>query len=250
MKTILAIGNSFSMNTTQYFNEISNLLKTPAFVTNLYIPGCSLEMHSKNLTSKTRYTLQVDALSCGEITLYDALDECKYDIITIQQASDFSGVIESLEPHLTHIKNEIAIKQSDAQIFYHQTWSYDSDASHPAFETYDLDSKIMYDKICNVSHFIRAKHKLPIIYTGSVLEEFRSLSKTSSITKDGYHLKNGPIRIIASLVWFDTLIRNITYDDVETVLNHFNIDIELAGAIYKSIHTFKSFDRQQSQNQL
>ena len=43
---ILFIGNSFSSNATTYIREISD---GKLFVRNLYIGGCSLETHAKNI---------------------------------------------------------------------------------------------------------------------------------------------------------------------------------------------------------
>ncbi len=46
---ILAIGNSFSQDATRYLQDIAASAGEELFVRNLYIGGCSLEMHSKNI---------------------------------------------------------------------------------------------------------------------------------------------------------------------------------------------------------
>ena len=47
---ILAIGNSFSQDATRYLQDIAASAGENLFVRNLYIGGCSLEMHAKNIT--------------------------------------------------------------------------------------------------------------------------------------------------------------------------------------------------------
>lgn len=235
MIKILAIGNSFSMNTTQYFNEISYLLNGNSFMTNLYIPGCSLKTHCENLSSSMSYEIQVDALKCGQCSLTEALDETNYDIITLQQASDFSGMIGSLYPYLDKLLVNIKSKQKHAKIYYHQTWSYDFDSNHRAFVNYSSDSTIMFNAISKTTQYIEDHYKLPIIKTGKAMELYRHITTDPVITKDGYHLKDGTIRILASLIWFHTLIKNLSPQDILLVINHYQLDDSLAYEIEKII---------------
>ena len=53
---ILTIGNSFSQDATAYVERIA---LSDIYVRNLYIPGCSLEMHYNNmLTGEKAYEYQ------------------------------------------------------------------------------------------------------------------------------------------------------------------------------------------------
>lgn len=235
MIKILAIGNSFSMNTTQYFNEISYLLNGNSFITNLYIPGCSLKTHYENIDSQTLYEIQIDALRCGTCSLTEALNETNYDIITLQQASDYSGMIESLYPYLDKLIETIHSNQTKAKIFCHQTWSYDFDSKHPAFVNYSNDSNKMYDSIHKTTRYINNHYHLPLIKTGMAMDRYRSNTKSNTITKDGYHLKDGLIRILASLVWFHTLVRELSLEDIISVVKHYNYSESLAYEIEKII---------------
>lgn len=220
---ILAVGNSFSMNTTEHFNTITNLLSIDANVINLYVPGCSLETHINNFKSDALYELQVDALKQNSITLKEALMNDRYDVITLQQASDYSGMISSLEPSLGELIEIVKTYQSDAEIYYHQTWSYDQDSNHPAFINYELDYEIMYQAILEVSHYVNNIYKLPIIQTGTVLQLWRNLSEISAITKDGYHLQDGAPKILAACIWIHTIAQKLNKEDIEIVSKHFNL---------------------------
>ena len=56
---ILFIGNSFSQNATRYIRQISD---GTLFVRNLYIGGCSLETHAKNIENEELLEQRVKAL--------------------------------------------------------------------------------------------------------------------------------------------------------------------------------------------
>ena len=56
---ILAIGNSFSQDATRYLHGIARADGVTLEVVNLYIGGCSLERHYRNMMADTRaYELQ------------------------------------------------------------------------------------------------------------------------------------------------------------------------------------------------
>ena len=56
---ILSIGNSFSEDATAYLHKISEAGNSPIDVYNLYIGGCSLEMHACNIKSgEKKYRLE------------------------------------------------------------------------------------------------------------------------------------------------------------------------------------------------
>ena len=56
---VLAIGNSFSMDAARYLHAIARADGEKLEIANLYIGGCSLERHFRNmLTDEERYELQ------------------------------------------------------------------------------------------------------------------------------------------------------------------------------------------------
>ena len=48
---VLAIGNSFSQDATRYLSQIAQKGGDTLSVANLYIGGCSLETHFRNINS-------------------------------------------------------------------------------------------------------------------------------------------------------------------------------------------------------
>ena len=68
---ILFIGNSFSQDATRYIEAIS---EGELFVRNLYIGGCSLEMHAENVEGDVAaYLYEKDAAGTEKISIKSAL---------------------------------------------------------------------------------------------------------------------------------------------------------------------------------
>ena len=84
-----------------------------------------------------------------------------YDIITIQQVSNYSGLIESygfdeyedITPDVDYdncAENLVKVLkefQPNAEIVLQQTWSYEKGSSHSAFKNYDKDREKMFSMI-------------------------------------------------------------------------------------------------------
>ncbi|MDD2574985.1 MAG: DUF4886 domain-containing protein, partial [Acholeplasmataceae bacterium] len=107
---ILVIGNSFSNDALTYFYDIvkDNEIKPNLILGHLDIGGSSLETHRVNaLTDYSNYNYQktVD----GEKTIIplqsmkQVLQDEAWDIVTIQQVSGKSGVMNTYNPHLNDL---------------------------------------------------------------------------------------------------------------------------------------------------
>ena len=132
---ILAIGNSFSSDATRYLHGIARAGGVPLQVTNLYIGGCSLERHFRNMHSDARaYDLQCNGHSTGfSVSLSEALLNRPWDVITLQQVSHLSGIPGSYEPYFSKLLQYVKAAQPEAKIFFHETWAYEQDSQHPNF---------------------------------------------------------------------------------------------------------------------
>ena len=87
---ILFIGNSFSADLTRYMQDISD---GELFIRNLYIGGCSLEMHVKNLKSGApAYEYCENSQKLYMISIPDAVFAEAWDVISVQQVSGLSGI--------------------------------------------------------------------------------------------------------------------------------------------------------------
>ena len=205
MIKILAIGNSFSQNATHWLQTFDKNL----FVRNLYIGGCSLETHCGNVAEdKKAYAYEENGYRCrpDNVSVKDALDMQKWDYITVQQCSGFSGKEETYYPFLPELIGYVR-RYSDAEIVFHQTWAYETGATHPQFALYGGDRRAMFESIVKVSESVAARENLKIIRTGEAVEKMRGTKTFDydngalAVTCDGYHLSPNYGCFLAAGVW-------------------------------------------------
>ncbi len=210
---ILAIGNSFSEDATSYLYQIAKSAGVELFVVNLYIGGCSLEMHAKNLSENAKvYKKFVNTNYIEElVSIKDTLLSDSWDIVTIQQVSQLSGLIESYEPYAGEILAAIKANAPQAKFCFHQTWAYEIDSAHAGFGNYNCSQSKMTEMIMSVSNRFCEANNLLIIPVGKVIEtlrhtsEFDRASGGPSLCRDGFHLSFDYGRYTAGATWFQVL---------------------------------------------
>ena len=203
---VLFIGNSFSQDATRYLHQISN---DEIFVRNLYIGGCSLETHVKNIKeANAYYEYQKNGRKLKMTSINDALTKKKWDYVSIQQVSQLSGMIDSYEPFTEFLVNYIKEKCPKAKVVFHRTWAYSDDSTHGGFANYNWDRKTMYNAILRTTTEIAEKYSLPVIPSGDAIErgrdipEFDTSKGGMSLNRDGFHLTLDYGRYMAGLTLF------------------------------------------------
>lgn len=201
---ILCIGNSFSQDATRYLHQISD---EELYVRNLYIGGCSLETHYNNIIGdKADYEYQKNGRMLRMISIKEALGKKKWDFVTVQQVSHYSGMADTYEPFLPFILGYIRGACPTAKIVFHRTWAYSDYSEHSGFVNYGNSRPKMYEAIVSASNEICKRYNLDIIPNGDAVEEARKLvefdEKTHPITRDGFHLSLDYGRYLAGLVMF------------------------------------------------
>ena len=159
---ILAIGNSYSNNATQYIEcilESMNNTGVDVEVYSLYYAGCSLVQHVDYYTkSKQVYELYRNDKNVNGtdvlITMQDAFDLYDYDYVTVQQspgwASEYVTFWSEAKPYLTNLQAIIEQNEPQAQIKIHQTWSfsnYCAIGNAPYYDRSFENSKAMFADI-------------------------------------------------------------------------------------------------------
>lgn len=202
---ILCIGNSFSQDST----ALLQLLTDKITVRNLYIGGCSLDMHAANIENDAaKYELQENGekMQNALVSIKEALTSDKWDYITVQQVSGRSGVYESFYPYLGELLDYVR-KYSDAEIVLHETWSYEIGSGHPDFAIYNSDREQMAQAIKETYEKVSAKENLRIIRVGEAVWNLRAKPSFDyengglSLTRDGFHLSLSYGRLLAASVW-------------------------------------------------
>lgn len=202
---ILSIGNSFSQDST----ALLQLLTDKITARNLYIGGCSLDMHAANIENDAaKYELQENGekMQNALVGVKEALISDKWDYITVQQVSGRSGVYESFYPYLGELLDYVR-KYSDAEIVLHETWSYEIGSGHPDFAIYNFDREQMAQAIKETYEKVSAKENLRIIRVGEAVQNLRAKPSFDykngglSLTRDGFHLSLSYGRLLAASVW-------------------------------------------------
>lgn len=204
---ILFIGNSFSANATRYIREIS---EGELFVRNLYIGGCSLETHARNIENDIpAYEYQVDAKSLAMTSIKSALLCEEWDVVSVQQVSSKSGIYESYFPYIDTVLAEVRKYRPNARIVFHRTWPYNYGSTHPGYANYNNDTDLMERMIDNTAKQIAAKYGFDIIpsgvavYKGFNTPEFDIRVGGESLTApDTFHLSADYGRYLAGLVLY------------------------------------------------
>jgi len=230
---ILAIGNSFSDDATQWLAYILMNMGYEIYIGNLYIGGCSLDTHWANANSGEKvYDYRVSqwgTWSSTKQSLEYGIKHKDWDIITIQQVSQNSGMPETFG-NLENLIGFINEKKTnpDAKLFWHMTWAYEGDSTHSGFPNYESDQMKMYNAIVNAGQtkILTNSAFTGIIPSGTTIQNLRTSYLGDHITRDGYHLSYDVGRYAAALTWAKLLtgesIDNVTYIPKEypNVANH------------------------------
>ena len=205
MIKILAIGNSFSQDSTSPLQ----LLTDKIMVRNLYIPGCSLDMHTTNIENDSaEYELQENGEKMQNtfVSIKEALTSDKWDYVTVQQVSGRSGIYDSFYPYLDELLKYVR-ELSDAEIVLHETWSYEIGSGHPDFGKYNFDREQMALAIKETYEKVSVKENLRIIRVGEAVQRLRTKPSFDyknggvSLNRDGFHLSLNYGRLLAASVW-------------------------------------------------
>ena len=214
MIKILAIGNSFSQDATRYLKAIADSVEIDTKIVNLYIGGCPLELHAQHVQDgEAAYVYQLN----GEVTeryisLKEALEEEEWDVVTVQQASGYSGIPESYEPYGSTLLEYVHSFVPNAKIWFHETWAYETDSVHRHFEWYGNSQQTMFERIRAAARAFAQKHQLAVIPCGEVIQALRQIQPFDyqngglSLCRDGFHMSLDYGRYTLAAVWLEMLL--------------------------------------------
>lgn len=211
---ILAIGNSFSQDATTYIERIAESAGIQDLIAaNLYIGGCPLSRHAENLvTDEDAYEYQRHGVMVSYSSIKKALASEKWDVVTIQQASGYSGKFESYEPYADELCQTIKELCPDAKILIHRTWAYEKGSTHYHFAFYDRDRATMDAAIEEAYGKLASRLSLDRIPVGNLVTKLGKLPQFDpekggiSLYRDGFHLSYTYGRFAAGCIWLKKLI--------------------------------------------
>ena len=192
---ILSLGNSFSQDAQGNLHNILDSVGIENKCVNLVVGGCSLEMHCNFLkTNEDSYYYEINGVYEKMTNIREGFTAEKYDAVTMQQASHFSGQYETYEPFLTNLIEFKKETQPDAKLFFHSTWAYEFDSDHWAFPMYDKSTDKMSEAIKECGKKVEENHGITVINNTGLVEKLRSEKYFNrekgglNITRDGFHL--------------------------------------------------------------
>ena len=204
---VLAIGNSFSQDATRYLHAGARADGFRLDVANLYIGGCSLERHFRNMLSGERaYELQYNGSETNFfVSLKEALINRQWDVITIQQASHFSFDPASYTPYAARIAAYIRELAPKARLVMHQTWAYEDGSER-------LHDVAGYDTAANMLAGIKAACAAAcaeicadgLIPSGELFASILA-GGVPKIHRDTFHASLGLGRYALALIWYHVL---------------------------------------------
>ena len=213
MIRVLAIGNSFSDDARTFVHQIAAASGLDIAIGNLYIGGCSLERHWQNAQQDAAaYDYSRTGRPNAPSSIRQALESEKWDYVTLQQASHFSGMPETYQPYLNELSAYIRRYAPQAEQLIHETWAYEIDSTHSAFPDYGRDQRRMY-QLLKAAYEKAAKDigGARIIPSGDAFQLAREnplfdyAHGGKSLNRDGFHASLTLGRYLLGCVWVETL---------------------------------------------
>lgn len=211
---VLAIGNSFSEDAVeQNLYEIAAAAGKDIIIGNMYIGGCTIDRHLDCIAGdKAAYRYRKIVGGKTQETynykLSDAIKDEAWDIVSVQQASGYSGLPESYA-RLGELCEWVRANAPQATIIFHQTWAYSRTSNHNHFPWYDRDQQKMFSSILSASgEAVKAVGISTVVPSGRAIQIARSTALDAfgdDLTRDGFHLDLKAGRYLAAATWFETL---------------------------------------------
>ena len=206
---VLSIGNSFSRDAQRYLHRIARADGVLLNTYNLYIGGCPLSVHYRNMISEQKaYNMDVNGETTGfSFSLKETLLNRDWDVVTVQQASRKSPYYETYQPYINKLVEYVRMCVPKVKIVVHQTWAYEQDSARLEELGYknhvDMfnDVKEAYNK---ASEEINADFIIP---SGEVFQKLIS-SGIEKVHRDTFHASLGLGRYTLGLLWYKMLTGN------------------------------------------
>ena len=264
---ILAIGNSFSQDATQYLWSIADSYGVEdVFVGNMKIGGCPLDLVYEHITNNAaEFQFQTWTTENGgvykatsNVSIETALKAEDWDIITIQQASDQNLVFDEngnevdTYSKVDEILEYLQDKEPDAKILWHMTWAYPKESTKEAFAAYGNNQLTMYHSLLDRAQELTGKYEAleGVLPVGTAIQNLRDrllplgiteIAETGvGINRDGFHLNEGIGRYTAALTWYCYLTGSDPRAAMALPANAFGADVakyrdEIAASVLEAI---------------
>ena len=172
-------------------------------------------MHWENIqqnNAKYGHCINGESWAEKDVTVEEIIKSDKFDVVTLQQVSHFSGQYETYQPYLDNLVKYVKKLQPQAQLYFHRTWAYEIDSAHEGFLLYDRSQRKMYEALCQASETASQAINATIIPSGDVIQSLREnlpafdyANGGDSLCSDGFHMSHTYGRYAVALTWLATL---------------------------------------------
>lgn len=207
---VLCIGNSFSQDASRYLHQIARADGVQIDVVNLYIGGCSLERHFRNLMADAKaYEFGINGHSSGMfVSIKDALLSRHWDVVTMQQVSQQSVDYKTYQPFLNTLSDYVRKYAPIARQALHQTWAYKPESErmtltlgYPTHEQMYLDIRKAYEQAVE-------DMKPDLLIPSGALMNLLVKGGIEHTHRDQIHASLGIGRYALGLLWYKALTGN------------------------------------------
>jgi len=228
---ILCIGNSYSEDATAYLSRIAEEDGVTVNTVNLFIGGCSLFTHFKNMHSEERaYFTMVNGVNTNfKTSIKEALLSRQWDVVTLQQASTFSFDYGTYQPYLNELAAYVRKYAPKAKVAIHETWAY-KEGSERLIDGVGFEKQIDMHNALHAAYQQAAKDINAdfILPSGTLLQELIKNGITNT-HRDAVHVSLGVGRYAFALLWYKVLtgnsVLNNTFDSFKGAITDEEIAI-------------------------
>jgi hypothetical protein len=231
---VLAIGNSFTQDSTAYLKRIAECACEPMTAVNLYIGGCTLEKHYRNMLAENKaYSLEFNGETTGFfVSMNEALLSRDWDAIVIHQASRAATDYGTFQPYLSELADFVRTCCPKAKLYMHQTWASDIISGRPLSDYGFATRTDMYKALVPVcENAAKSIEADGIIRSGEMMLRLAENGFTR-LYRDNFHASYDIGRYALALTWFKALtgksvldnnfkcrVGNVTDDEYNVIKN-------------------------------
>ena len=212
---ILAIGNSFTQDSTAYLKAVADAAGEDMTVVNLYIGGCTLERHYRNMLSCEKiYSLEFNGATTGFfVSMEQALLSRDWDAVVIHQASRAATKYEYFQPYLNELAAFVRTCCPKTKLYMHQTWACEEGSEKLTREMGFATRADMYNAIVPIcEQAAKDMDADGIIPSGTVMQKLIEKVITR-LNRDSFHASLDIGRYALALTWFKALTGNSVLDN-------------------------------------
>jgi hypothetical protein len=208
MVKILCIGNSFSQDASRYVWGISRADGQEIKIVNLYIGGCDLAKHYRNMMGEKRaYSFEINGMTNTgvSVSVKDALLMDNWDYVTLQQQSLQAADFETFQPYLSALADYVRTMCPKAKLMMFQTWGYEDGSKKLAGTPYETHEEMF---LCIRNSYAKAKDAIEAkgIIPGGEAVCMAVKQNAFDVYRDGFHMSYGFGRYLLGLLFYGSMI--------------------------------------------